>query len=70
MPQSWRVMKLGEICKIGSGGTPGRTEPEYWNGDIPWVKTGEINYNLITLVHRGVNSYTVRSNDFSRFWAG
>jgi hypothetical protein len=31
------------------------------------VRFGE---NEIKLVHRGVNSYTVLSNDFSRFWAG
>lgn len=47
MPESWKLMKLGEISKILSGGTPSRKISEYWNGDIPWVKTGEINYNNI-----------------------
>ena len=46
-PQNWKVVRLGEISKISSGGTPSRSKPEYWNGDIPWVKTGEITYGII-----------------------
>ena len=33
---------LGEIFEIGSGGTPSKTHPEYYGGDIPWVKTGDL----------------------------
>src|SRR5260221_12123428 len=47
IPQSWQVVKLGEISKVVSGGTPDRSKAEYWGGDIPWVKTGEINYYII-----------------------
>lgn len=37
-------IKLGELCKIQAGGTPSRSNPEYWkNGNIPWVKIGDIN---------------------------
>ncbi len=43
----WEMVELGEICKVKSGGTPSRNESKYWNGDIPWVKTGEINYEII-----------------------
>lgn len=44
IPESWEVASIGEICDVTSGGTPDRNKPEYWNGNIPWVKTGEINY--------------------------
>jgi type I restriction enzyme, S subunit len=47
MPQSWQVVRLGDVATVGSGGTPDRARTEYWNGDIPWVKTGEVNYNVI-----------------------
>ena len=33
---------LGELFEIGSGGTPSKTHPEYYGGDIPWVKTGDL----------------------------
>lgn len=46
--ESWEEKKLGEICKIGSGGTPSRKHAEYYNGNIPWIKTGELAWNVIT----------------------
>ena len=34
--------KLGDIYEISSGGTPSKSHPEYFGGDIPWVKTGDL----------------------------
>ena len=44
---SWLTQSLKESCSIGSGGTPSRKIPEYYRGQIPWIKTGEINWNEI-----------------------
>ena len=41
-------MRLGNIGDWGSGATPNRTTPEYYNGNIPWLKTGDLNDNYIT----------------------
>lgn len=39
---------LGEVCdKIFAGGTPASTKEEYYNGTIPWLRSGEINFNGI-----------------------
>lgn len=45
----WQTRPLGEIVNVSSGGTPSRDVAEFWDGGtIPWVKTGEITYNLIS----------------------
>lgn len=36
------VMKIKTLCQLGSGGTPSRSCPQYFKGNIPWVKTGEV----------------------------
>lgn len=41
-------IKIGNIAKsIVSGGTPKSTKAEYYNGNIPWLNTKEINFNRI-----------------------
>ena len=48
VPESWEVLKFGEIASFKSGGTPSRKNAKNWvHGTIPWVKTGEINYEII-----------------------
>lgn len=39
----WEKVKLGDICEIQSGGTPSKDKEEYWNGDINWYSSGELN---------------------------
>ena len=49
LPEGWRMGTLGEYCKeIKSGGTPSRSNIEYWNSkDYRWLKTGEVQNNVI-----------------------
>ena len=35
-------IKLGDLFEISSGGTPLKSHPEYYGGNIPWVKTGDL----------------------------
>ena len=44
----WKEYKLGDVCdRVCSGGTPSSRQPEYYDGDIPWLNTKEINFNRI-----------------------
>jgi len=45
--KGWEVKKLSEFGKITSGSTPSREIESYYNGNIPWVKTGEVNGKVI-----------------------
>ncbi len=41
------MISIKEIAKVYSGGTPNRKTAEFWGGDIPWIKTAEVNYSTI-----------------------
>lgn len=41
------VSKIEQICDLSSGGTPSRSRPEYYKGNIPWIKTGEVINDII-----------------------
>lgn len=45
---SGRLVKISEFCSTGSGGTPSRANPEFYNGNIPWIKSGELREDTIT----------------------
>ena len=49
VPKDWSVQTIGEfVDDMKNGGTPKRSESDYWeNGTVPWLKTGEINNNII-----------------------
>ncbi|ENE0898659.1 restriction endonuclease subunit S, partial [Klebsiella pneumoniae] len=45
---SWRYLKIEDFCSTGSGGTPSRSKPEYYEGgDIPWIKSGDLKDSTI-----------------------
>ena len=49
LPEGWRMGTIGEFCKdTKSGGTPNRSNLEYWDSkDYRWLKTGEVQNNVI-----------------------
>ena len=42
IPETWKWVRLGEIGDWGSGATPSRTNADFYGGDIPWLKTGDL----------------------------
>lgn len=42
-PSHWNVCRLGDIAlTITGGGTPSKSHPEYWHGDIPWASVKDL----------------------------
>lgn len=48
MPSTWKKVRFGEVFDVEVGATPSRRVSEYWNGDINWVSSGEVHFNLIS----------------------
>lgn len=47
--------KLGEVCSnVFAGGTPSTKREDYYDGDIPWIRSGEIDFNVITKAERNI----------------
>lgn len=48
LPATWLKVRIGDVFDVEVGATPKRSIPEYWNGDINWVSSGEVHFNTIT----------------------
>lgn len=59
---SWEQRKLGEIADLYSGGTPTAGKKEYYEGDIPFIRSGEISSNKTELfiTKEGLNSSSAK----------
>ena len=55
IPDSWEWVRLGNIGDWGSGATPSRSIPEYYGGDIPWLKTGDLNDGYIEHIPENIS---------------
>ena len=40
--EEWEKYKLSEICSFFSGGTPSSSKKEYYDGNIPFIRSGEL----------------------------
>ena len=64
IPQDWGVWAFQDVlATFSSGATPYRGIPEYYNGDVRWISSGELNYNHIydTLEH--ISQQAVRNTN-------
>ena len=67
VPQNWSWTTLGKIGKWQSGSTPSRLNKDYYNGEIPWLKTGDLNDGYIThipeyITEKALNETSVKLN--------
>lgn len=67
LPEGWVEAELQEVAVWGSGGTPSRKYPEYYNGDIPWIKTGDLGPRLITRSSEYITKQAVQNSNAKLF---
>ena len=67
LPDSWCWTTLGSIGRWQSGATPSRLQKEYYGGEIPWLKTGDLNDGFIyeipeTITQKALEETSVKLN--------
>jgi type I restriction enzyme S subunit len=67
VPKGWREVRLAECCEsISSGGTPSTQSSEFWDGDIPWLSSGETRSKFIIATEKTITPEGV-ANSSTRF---
>ena len=62
VPDNWVWMTLGEVGTWQSGGTPSRSNKTYYGGNIPWLKTGDLNDGLISDIPESITEEAVANS--------
>ena len=67
MRDDWVNTELGKVCFTTSGGTPSRKVDEYYEGNIPWVKSGELNHNIVLDTEEHISEEAVKNSSAKIF---
>ena len=63
----WKHSTLGRVATITSGGTPSRANSDYWNGNIPWVTTSLIDFNIINEANEYITELGLKNSSAKIF---
>jgi type I restriction enzyme S subunit len=66
----WSLKEIENIANVTSGGTPERTKPEYWNGNIPWITTSLLNFNVIKFAEEYITKEGLQNSSAKLFPKG
>ena len=68
--EGWEEKSLGEIATVKSGGTPSRSKKEYWEGNIAWYSSGELNDLFTKEPERYINDLAIKNSSAKLFPIG
>lgn len=63
MTNRWQVVKIRQICDIFTGGTPKTTVPDYWNGQVNWMSSGEVNKRRVSYVEKKITEFGLKNSN-------
>jgi len=64
IPSDWQIKEFQDVMSgFFSGATPYRGRPEYYKGQINWITSGELNYNIITDTNEKITEEAVRNTN-------
>ncbi|MDF4349644.1 restriction endonuclease subunit S [Vibrio sp. L85] len=67
---TWTLVSLKDIAQWGSGGTPSRKNASYYDGDIPWVKTGDLGPRVLNNSNEHITEEAIAKSSAKLFPKG
>ncbi|PLY12828.1 MAG: restriction endonuclease subunit S [Sedimenticola sp.] len=66
----WPMVELGEHFSTSGGGTPSKSKPDYWAGDIPWVSPKDMKADVITDTEDHISEAAIEGSSTKLYPAG
>jgi restriction endonuclease S subunit len=63
----WEIFKIGDVFKTTSGGTPLKSKQEYFHGNIPWLKSGEVAQGLVYKAEETITEIGLKNSSAKLF---
>ena len=70
LPQGWVECELKDIFYTSSGGTPKRGNSAYYGGNIPWLKSGELNNGMVSEAEEFITEEGLKNSSAKLFPRG
>lgn len=62
MPEEWESGKVKYFSKISAGATPDRNNLLFWNGDINWMSSGEVNQEIVKYTAETITNLALKKS--------
>ncbi|MGL6012048.1 MAG: restriction endonuclease subunit S, partial [Shewanella oncorhynchi] len=70
VPKGWAGVPMSDVASWGSGGTPSRSNSEYYGGVIPWIKTGELGGRYVSDTEEKITELGLKNSSAKLFEKG
>lgn len=62
IPSHWEISPLKYLVRFSGGGTPSKDNPEFWNGDIPWVSPKDMKIRRVVATIDNVTESAIKQS--------
>ena len=62
IPEEWESGKVKYFSKISAGATPDRNNLLFWNGDINWMSSGEVNQEIVKYTAETITNLALKNS--------
>jgi type I restriction enzyme S subunit len=70
LPRGWTKAKIGIVFSTVGGGTPSTKNPQFWEGNVPWITSADINDKHDLHPRRAVSEQAIAESATNRVPAG